>query len=57
MPYGYTLDALYLRQKRRLQLLGDSKLKKTSELFEVDYLPKKDIVYWWKMDFIRKILQ
>ncbi|MDZ7762104.1 MAG: ATP-binding protein [Desulfovermiculus sp.] len=28
------------------KLFNDSKLKKTSELFEVDYLPQEDIVYW-----------
>jgi len=33
---GYFIEKLY----------NDSKLKKTSELFEVDYLPKEDIVYW-----------
>ncbi|WP_291322771.1 ATP-binding protein [Desulfonatronospira sp.] len=33
---GYFIEKLY----------NDSKLKKTSELFEVDYLPKVDIVYW-----------
>ncbi len=35
---GYFIEKLY----------NDSKLKKTSELFEVDYLPKEDIVYWLK---------
>src|SRR6056297_3206236 len=33
---GYFIQKLY----------KDSKLKNTSELFEVDYLPKEDIVYW-----------
>ncbi|WP_052507084.1 ATP-binding protein [Desulfonatronovibrio magnus] len=33
---GYFIERLY----------NDSKLRKTSELFEVDYLPKEDIVYW-----------
>jgi len=33
---GYFVEKLY----------NDSKLKKTSKLFEVDYLPKQDIVYW-----------
>jgi hypothetical protein len=33
---GYFIEKLY----------NDSKLKKTSELFEVDYLPKEDIIYW-----------
>ena len=33
---GYFIEKLY----------NDSKLRKTSELFEVDYLPKEDIVYW-----------
>jgi hypothetical protein len=33
---GYFIEKLY----------NDSKLRKTSELFEVDYLPKDDIVYW-----------
>jgi len=33
---GYFIEKLY----------NDSKLKKTSKLFEVDYLPKEDIVYW-----------
>jgi AAA+ ATPase superfamily predicted ATPase len=33
---GYFIEKLY----------NDSKLKKTSKLFEVDYLPKQDIVYW-----------
>jgi hypothetical protein len=33
---GYFIEKLY----------NDSKLRKTSELFEVDYLPKADIVYW-----------
>lgn len=33
---GYFIEKLY----------NDSKLKKTSELFEVDYLPREDIVYW-----------
>lgn len=33
---GYFIEKLY----------NDSKLKKTSELFEVDYLPEEDIVYW-----------
>ena len=28
------------------KLHNDCKLKKTSQLFEVDYLPKEDIVYW-----------
>ena len=33
---GYFIEKLY----------NDSKLKKTSKLFEVDYLPYEDIVYW-----------
>ena len=33
---GYFIEKLY----------NDSKLRKTSELFEVDYLPREDIVYW-----------
>jgi hypothetical protein len=33
---GYFIEKMY----------NDSKLRKTSELFEVDYLPKGDIVYW-----------
>jgi len=33
---GYFIEKLY----------NDSKLKKTSKLFEVDYLPREDIVYW-----------
>ncbi|MDZ7761057.1 MAG: ATP-binding protein [Desulfovermiculus sp.] len=33
---GYFIEKLY----------NDSKLKKTARLFEVDYLPKEDIVYW-----------
>jgi AAA+ ATPase superfamily predicted ATPase len=33
---GYFIEKLY----------NDSKLKKTAKLFEVDYLPKEDIVYW-----------
>ncbi len=33
---GYFIEKLY----------NDSKLRKTSELLEVDYLPKTDIVYW-----------
>ncbi len=33
---GYFIEKLY----------NDSKLKKTSELFEVDYLPRDDIFYW-----------
>ncbi len=33
---GYFIEKLY----------NDSKLRKTSELFEVDYLPEKDIIYW-----------
>lgn len=33
---GYFIEKLY----------NDSNLRKTSELFEVDYLPKEDIVYW-----------
>ncbi len=33
---GYFIEKLY----------NDSKLKKTSDLLEVDYLPKEDIVYW-----------
>jgi AAA+ ATPase superfamily predicted ATPase len=33
---GYFIEKLY----------HDSKLKKTSELFEVDYLPRDDIFYW-----------
>ena len=33
---GYFIEKLY----------HDSKLKKTAKLFEVDYLPKDDIVYW-----------
>ena len=33
---GYFIEKLY----------NDSKLRKTSELLEVDYLPKEDIVYW-----------
>ena len=28
------------------KLYNDSKLRKTAKLFEVDYLPKEDIVYW-----------
>ncbi len=35
---GYFIERLY----------NDSKLKKTSELFEVDYLPREDILYWLK---------
>ena len=33
---GYFIEKLY----------NDSKLRKTAKLFEVDYLPKEDIVYW-----------
>jgi hypothetical protein len=33
---GYFIEKLY----------NDSRLRKTSELFEIDYLPKEDIVYW-----------
>ena len=33
---GYFIEKIY----------NDSKLKKTSKLFEVDYLPNEDIVYW-----------
>jgi hypothetical protein len=33
---GYFIEKLY----------NDSRLKKTSELFEIDYLSKGDIVYW-----------
>ena len=33
---GYFIEKLY----------NDSKLRKTSKLFEVDYLPESDIVYW-----------
>lgn len=33
---GYFIEKLY----------NDSKLRKTSDLYEVDYLPKEDIVYW-----------
>ncbi len=33
---GYFIEKLY----------NDSKLKKTAKLFEVDYLPQEDIVYW-----------
>jgi len=33
---GYFIEKLY----------NDSKLKKTAKLFEVDYLPREDIVYW-----------
>ncbi len=33
---GYFIEKLY----------NDSKLRKTAKLFEVDYLPKDDIVYW-----------
>jgi len=33
---GYFIEKLY----------NDSKLRKTSKLFEVDYLPRCDIVYW-----------
>ena len=33
---GYFIEKLY----------NDSKLRKTAKLFEVDYLPKADIVYW-----------
>ncbi len=33
---GYFIEKLY----------NDSKLRKTARLFEVDYLPKEDIVYW-----------
>jgi AAA+ ATPase superfamily predicted ATPase len=33
---GYFIEKLY----------NDSKLRKTSKLFEVDYLPREDIVYW-----------
>ncbi|MCA1742972.1 MAG: ATP-binding protein [Desulfovibrionales bacterium] len=33
---GYFIEKLY----------NDSKLKKTAKLFEVDYLPKEDIIYW-----------
>ena len=33
---GYFIEMLY----------SDSKLKKTAKLFEIDYLPKEDIVYW-----------
>jgi AAA+ ATPase superfamily predicted ATPase len=35
---GYFIEKLY----------NDSKLKKTSKLFEVDYLPYEDIAYWLK---------
>jgi AAA+ ATPase superfamily predicted ATPase len=35
---GYFIEKLY----------NDSKLKKTSKLFEVDYLPCEDITYWLK---------
>ncbi|MBF0201048.1 MAG: ATP-binding protein [Desulfamplus sp.] len=35
---GYFIERLY----------NDSKLRKTSRLYEVDYLPKEDIVYWLK---------
>ena len=33
---GYFIEKLY----------NDSKLRKTAKLFEVDYLPQEDIVYW-----------
>ena len=33
---GYFIEKLY----------NDSKLRKTAKLFEVDYLPEEDIVYW-----------
>jgi AAA+ ATPase superfamily predicted ATPase len=33
---GYFIEKLY----------NDSKLRKTAKLFEVDYLPREDIVYW-----------
>lgn len=33
---GYFIEKLY----------NDSKLRKTAKLFEVDYLPKEDIIYW-----------
>ncbi|WP_051564585.1 ATP-binding protein [Desulfovermiculus halophilus] len=33
---GYFIEKLY----------NDSKLRKTAKLFEIDYLPREDIVYW-----------
>jgi AAA+ ATPase superfamily predicted ATPase len=33
---GYFIEKLY----------NDSKLRKTAKLFEVDYLPREDIIYW-----------
>ena len=33
---GYFIEKLY----------NDSKLRKTSALFEIDYLPREDIIYW-----------